>query len=122
MAAFDPTAVAEIAGWRPIGYRAYFEKSPLRRAASAIDAYDSLPEEQRAAFERNLQALDKLAEAAILALQPPCHPQNVVLIADAIGPAIRRQIGRAASFLNSGFAVMPDDGGETQAIIDRLIA
>ncbi len=35
-------------------------------------------------------------------MQPPCHPHNTALIADVIGPAIRRLIDRAAAFLNSG--------------------
>jgi hypothetical protein len=121
MASFDESIVAEIGAWQPIGYRDYFLKSPLRRAASAIEAYDQLAEEQRVAFEQIIEALDKLAQAAILALQPPCHPRNVVLIGEVIGPAIRRQIDRAAAFLNSGHAASPDKD-DTQAMIDRLIA
>jgi hypothetical protein len=121
MASFDGDVVEELGTWQPIGYREYFLKSPLRRAPSAIAAYDRLPADQRTAFEQNVQALDKLAQAAILALQPPCHHKNVVLIGAVIGPAIRRQIDRAAAFLNNGCAMTPDDD-ETQAIIDRLIA
>jgi hypothetical protein len=121
MASEDESIVAEIAGWQPIGYREYFLKSPLRHAASALAAYDRLGTEPRAAFARQMEALDKLTQAAILALQPPCHRQNVLLIAEAIGPAIRRQIDRAAAFLNSGRCV-PRESDDTQAIIDRLIA
>jgi hypothetical protein len=69
-------------------------------------------------------ALDKLTQGAILALQPPCHPQNVVLIAEVIGPGIRRLIDRAAAFLNSDGRV-PDAGREAdqaQRITDRLIS
>jgi hypothetical protein len=121
MASDDESIVAEIAGWQPIGYREYFVKSPLRHAAAALAAYDRLGAEQRTAFERQMEALDKLAQAAILALQPPCHRQNVLLIAEAIGPAIRRQIDRAAAFLNSGRCVSRESD-DTQAIIDRLIA
>ena len=60
---------------------------------------------------------------AIFALQPPCHPQNVALIAEVIGPAIRRLIDQAAAFLNSG-GTAPCEGCEAeepQRIIDRLI-
>lgn len=121
MAAFDEAVFDEISAWTPVGYRDYFAKSPLRRAASAIEAYDRLADAQRVAFEQIIEALDKLAKAAILALQPPCHPQNVVLIGEAIGPAIRRQIDRAAAFLNRG-ETSAQDKDEAQAIIDRLIA
>jgi hypothetical protein len=120
MASFDDAIVDEISGWQPIGYRAYFLKSPLRRAASAIAAYDRLADDQRVCFQQTIEALNKLTQAAILALQPPCHPQNVVLIGEVIGPAIRRQIDRAAAFLNSGEAAAQDND-DAQAIIDRLI-
>jgi hypothetical protein len=120
MAAFDDAVVEEISAWKPVGYRDYFLRSPLRRAGSAIGAYDLLPHEQRVAFEQIIEALDKLALAAILALQPPCHPRNVVLIGEVIGPAIRRQIDRAAAFLNSGVASSHKED-EAQAMIDRLI-
>ncbi len=121
MAPFDSSIVAELSAWRPIGYREYFLKSPLRRAASAIEAYDALTPEHRTAFANTIQALDKLAAAAILALQPPCHSQNVVLIGEVIGPAIRRLIDRAAAFLNSNGKVICQTCDDTQAIIDRLI-
>jgi hypothetical protein len=121
MAAFDDAIVEEIGGWRPVGYREYFGRSPLRRAASAIEAYDALPDAERTAFEQTMEALDKLATAAILALQPPCHPHNVVLIGEVIGPAIRAQIDRAAAFLNCGRATLHKTD-DAQAMIDRLIA
>lgn len=122
MASFDEGIVAELSAWRPISYRDYFLKSPLRRAAAAIEAYDALSVAHRTSFEQTIEALDKLASAAILALQPPCHPQNVVLIGEVIGPGIRRLIDRAAAFLNSNGTAVCETGDEPQAIIDRLIA
>ncbi len=73
MASFDEDAVADLSGWQPVDYRAYFERSPLRRAASALAAYEALAPQRRTGFEQTVEALDKLAAAAILALQPPCH-------------------------------------------------
>jgi hypothetical protein len=122
MAAMDPSIVAELSTWNPIGYREYFERSPLRRAASAIAAYDALADQHRVAFEQTVQALDKLAMAAIHALQPPCHPQNVMLIGEVIGPGIRRLIDRAAAFLNSDGTLALQSCEDSQAIIDGLIA
>jgi hypothetical protein len=124
MASFDEAIVAEIAAWQPIGYRDYFVKSPLRRAATALSAYNALPSDRRTAFEQTLQVLDKLTLAAILALQPPCHPQNLILIGEVIGPAIRRLIDRAAAFLNSGGASLCEgcEADHAQTMIDRLIA
>jgi hypothetical protein len=102
IASFDASIVDDICVWQQIGYQEYFRKSSLRRAASALSAYERLTPESRLAFEQIVQALDKLTLGAILALRPPCHPRNVVLIGDVIGPAIRRLIDRAAAFLNSG--------------------
>jgi hypothetical protein len=122
MASFDEDAVADLSGWQPVDYRAYFERSPLRRAASALAAYEALAPQRRTGFEQTVEALDKLAAAAILALQPPCHAPNRVLIGEVIGPAIRRLIDRCAAFLNSDGAVLCEGADEPQAIIDRLIA
>jgi hypothetical protein len=122
LASFDDSVVGELAAWRPVGYREYFASSPLRRAASAIAAYEALEEVHRTSFEQTIQALDKLCLAAILALQPPCHPQNVVLIGEVIGPGIRRLIDRAAAFLNSDGTLDCNAGDDPQVEIDRLIA
>jgi hypothetical protein len=124
MASFEPSIVDEIGRWQPIGYREYFEKSPLRRASSALCAYDELAADSRLAFEQIVQGLDKLTLGAIVALQPPCHPHGVPLIAEVVGPAIRRLIDRAAAFLNSGGAGCWDgcEADRAQRMTDWLIA
>jgi len=122
MASYDDAIVQELSAWQPISYKDYFAASQLRRAGSAIAAYDALPEQQRTAFEQIVQAMDKLVLAAVFALQPPCHQQNIVLIAEVIGPALRRLIDRAAAFLNGGNAdPAPSTEDEAQAMVDRLI-
>jgi hypothetical protein len=124
MAVSDEAVVNEIGSWRPVGYCDYFLRSPLRRAPAAIAAYRRLRPERRNVFERIAQALDKLTLGAIFALQPPCHSENVALIVDVIGPAIRRLIDQAAAFLNSGGTAPCEGCGgieEPQRIIDRLI-
>jgi hypothetical protein len=123
MAAADPELASELGDWRPLGYRAYFEASPLRRAPEALAAYEALTEHQRASFEALTQAMDALAATAIAGLQPPCGPVDAALIGEATLPPFHRLVARAASFLNSG----GDNAGhcseveEAQAVIDRLI-
>lgn len=123
LAAGDPAIAADLAEWRPIGYRAYFSTSPLRRAPAALAAYDALQEERRQAFEELTRAMDRLALAAATALQPPCAIEDAALIAEVTAPAFRRLIDRAASFLNSGGEDLARDGevADAQAVIDRLI-
>jgi hypothetical protein len=52
MASFDEDAVADLSGWQPVDYRAYFERSPLRRAASALAAYEALAPQRAPASSR----------------------------------------------------------------------
>jgi hypothetical protein len=69
-----------------------------------------------------VQAMDKLALAAILALQSPYHAQTLGLVNEVISPALRRLIDRATAFLNSnGLSVAEDTEQEVQAMVDRLI-
>ena len=122
MASFDDALVTELSGWQPIGYREYFLRSPLRRAGSALAAYDALPQEERSAFGQIMAALDTLACGAILALQRPYQTQNVVLVGEVIGPAMHRLMDRAAAFLSSGGCVIRDAGDAPQVMADRAMA
>jgi hypothetical protein len=120
----DALDVAEgLAAWHPVDYRSYFGASALRRAPAALAAYDRLPDERRRAFEELVQAMDMIACTAVVALQPPCESEDAALVASITGPALRRLIDRAASFLNSGGRDLPRDGEveEAQEAIDRLI-
>src|SRR4051794_15483428 len=71
MAACDPSVGDDLAEWQPMGYRAYFAASELRRASAALAAYDALPEPRRNAFEKLVAGMDSLAIMAVFALQPP---------------------------------------------------
>jgi hypothetical protein len=123
MAADDPAIGAELQEWRPIGYRAYFASSELRRAAAALAAYDALPERRRQAFERLVASMDTLATMAVFALQPPSTPESIPWIVEATAPALRELIAKAAAFLNSGGQDLAPDraADEAQAVIDRII-
>ncbi len=68
MAPWDAAVVDELSGWRPIGYREHFLRSPLRCAAAALAAYEALPDEACRAFELNIAMLDDLAGTV-----PPEH-------------------------------------------------
>jgi hypothetical protein len=123
MAPDAPDVVSDLAAWRPVSYRAYFGASALRRAPAALAAYDRLPPEPRRAFEDLVQAMDMVARTARTALQPPSEPEDAALVAAITGPALRRLIDRAASFLNSGGQDLPgdDEVEKAQEAIDRLI-
>jgi hypothetical protein len=123
MAGDDPAIGAELQDWRPVGYRAYFGSSELRRATAALAAYDALPEARRQAFEKLVASMDTLATMAVFALQPPSTPESIPWIVEATAPALRELIAKAAAFLNSGGQDLAPDGAadEAQAVIDRII-
>ncbi len=123
LAAVDPDVAGDLAAWRPLSYRAHFEASGLRRAGAAIAAYEALGAESRAAFEELTGAMNRLIRTAILALQPPCDPEDAAIVAAATAPALRRLVGRAGAFLASNGADLATDGEieEAQTVIDRLI-
>ena len=123
MAADDPAIGADLAEWRPVSYRGYFEASELRRASDALAAYDALPADRRAAFEKLVAAMDALATMAVFALQPPYEKETAPIIAEATVPTLRGLIAKAAVFLNSGGQDLAPDrqGEEAQIAIDRIL-
>jgi hypothetical protein len=123
MAPHDPDIAADLEGWHPLTYPAYFSASPLRRAAAALAAYEALPPARRDAFEKLTAAMDTLATMAAFALQPPCDSESATLVCETTVPALRSLVDRAAAFLNSGGRELPEEGeGErAQALIDQLI-
>jgi hypothetical protein len=123
MAPHDPDIAADLNDWQPMSYPAYFSASPLRRAATALAAYDALPPARRQAFEQLTGAMDTLATMAAFALQPPCDSETAMRVCETTVPALRNLVERAAAFLNSGGRELPEEGeGErAQALIDRLI-
>lgn len=124
IAADAPEIVEDLKDWRPISYPDYFACSQLRRAPQARAAYDALTQENRAAFEELVHAMDRLAMTAIRALRPPCEPDDAALVAEVTAPALRALIAQAGAFLNSGGRAIPDSSEieEAQLVIDRLLA
>jgi hypothetical protein len=123
MAACDPSIADDLAEWQPLGYRAYFAASELRRASAALAAYDALPQARRQAFEKLVAAMDSLAVMAVFALQPPSASDDALVVVQETVPALRELIAKAAAFLNSGGQdLAPDsEAEEVQSAIDRII-
>jgi len=123
LAALDSAVISDLNEWRPVDYPRYFQNSQLRRAPEARAAYWRLEPGRRAAFEQLVCAMDQLVATAIRALRPPCEPEDAALVAAVTAPAMRRLIGQASAFLNSGGRDLPDSSEveEAQSVIDRLL-
>lgn len=63
-----PEMLDDIRAWRPKTYAEHFEQSGLGFAALAIEAYDHVPADFRAAFDQTIGELDTTIAEAVEAL------------------------------------------------------
>lgn len=124
MALVDETVIDDLKAWRSVGYRAHFEASQLRCAPFALAAYERVAPARRAAFEEVCRSMTRLVTTVTALLtEAPANP-DVASIVEVAGEALRRQIGRAAQFINANgeIDIALFDDGSLQAAIDALLA
>jgi len=123
LAADDPGVVQDLRSWRSLSYREHFETSPLRIAASALEAYDRLSPERQAGFESLCLAMNRLVTTATALLADRTDGLDAVAIVEVAGDALRRQIARATEFINANGAVdiVAIEMHELQAEVDALL-
>lgn len=122
--AFDDTVPAELANWRPLGYREHFRSSSLRCAPFALEAYDALSHDARGAFESLCSGMEKLVQTVLLMLDEEQDPALLTPIVEITAKAFRSMLSRATAFINSGgdMEQASYDTGELQDAIDQLMA
>lgn len=123
LAADDASVVHDLQAWRSLSYREHFEVSPLRIAASALEAYDLVPPARQAGFEEFCDAMARLITTATALLADRKGPLEAVTIVEVAGEALRGQIARATEFINANGAVdiVAVDMRELQAEVDALL-
>lgn len=123
LAADDASVVHDLQAWRSLSYREHFEVSPLRIAASALEAYDLVPQARQAGFEELCGAMARLITTATALLADRKSSLEAVTIVEVAGEALRRQIARATEFINANGAVdiVAVDMRELQAEVDALL-
>ena len=105
-----------------MSYIDWFGASKLDHAPRSRAAYEALPKEARARFERHVAVMETLATMAVFALQPPCQSDRASIVVDATTPVLRHMIGAASAFLDSGGRNLPDVHAIRQAeeVIDKI--
>lgn len=123
LAADDPDIVRDLKAWRSLSYREHFETSPLRIAPSALEAYDRLAPERKAAFEDLCRAMTRLVTTATALLADRTDRLDAITIVEVAGDALRRQIARATEFINANGTVdiVATEMRELQAEVDALL-
>jgi hypothetical protein len=123
MALMDRLMFIEMVDWRPLSYIEYFALSPLRRARSAIAAYEALLLEQQRGFEALMNLTDRLVLSAISLLQSERADEEVLHLVQNITHHVRRLMEQASVFLNNKGHVpmLSATVGEAQAIVDGLM-
>ncbi|PTM38874.1 hypothetical protein [Bosea sp. 124] len=124
LAADDDGVVDDLRAWRSVTYREHFEGSPLRCTPSALAAYDRLAPACRAGFEDLCRAMSRLVETATALLAERRVGLEPATIVEVASDALRRQISRAAQFINANGTVEIGnvESRVLQAEIDALLA
>jgi hypothetical protein len=123
MAPYDTSLLNDLAQWQPLDYCDYFKASPLRRAPSALTAYEALSVEQRAHFEARMDAVNGLVQTSIMVLQTLSDPDDMSVVVESMSSPLRSLMEGAARFLNHN-GLMEDDEApleQAQAAIDDLL-
>ena len=124
MAGADESLVADLESWQSTNYREHFRASPLRCAASALAAYDRVDPARARAFEDVCLSMTRLVRTVTALLAETPQSKELPMIVTVASDALRRQIGRAAQFINANGSI--DIGAiedaALQAQIDALLA
>lgn len=121
MIPMDPGVIADLHGWRAMGYREHFLVSPLRCAAAALAAYDQLEPRQLKALDDLCITMNRLIATATALLAELGESQDTIHVVEVAGSALRGLIGRTTAFINSNGAHAISEA-ETRAVQDRIDA
>lgn len=119
-----PEMIADLKQWKSVGYREYFENSPLPGSGKALAVYDSIDPSFRARFEEQIARVSEIANESrdvVLSMQDHAGDIEPDLID---GPCtdraalLREALSIASDLVNNG-AVSTNVGA--QAMADQLM-
>ena len=124
MAGMDDELVADLQAWQSVSYREHFRSSSLRCAASALAAYDRIEPGRAMAFEDFCRSMTRLVRTVTALLAEAPQPKELAMIVEVASDALRRQIARAAQFINANgmLDIAAFEDAALQARIDALLA
>ena len=120
-----PEMLDELMQWQPTTYRAYFERSNLPGRNEALETYERIAPELRAAFDAAVEGLNDRARRiiALIAMQRDAAgnlaAESVADLCAAASRDLREALARAASLVDTGH---PASCEPPQSVADRLLA
>ena len=120
-----PEMVDEIVAWKPVGYREYFEKSPLPGSKETLKIYDSLDEAFRRDFDYMIELLDKIVLHSIDIINKnrlpdgTLDPDGIGEICERLSASMRVVLDRTADLVNFGYAPPLE---RPQDMADRMLS
>lgn len=120
-----PEMVDDILAWKPVGYREYFQKSPLPGSAETLKIYDSLDDSFRRDFEYMIEILDKIVLQSIDIVtenrQPDgtLNPDGISDVCARLASSMRIVLDRTADLVNFGYAPPLE---RPQDMADRILS
>ncbi len=103
-----PEMTEEALAWRPLGYCDYFRQSSIPGARHALEAYDDVDADVRAAFESVLARLTDIAVSAQRKLAEessrPDYPDSIVKPCEETAEAMRAGLAYVTRLINEGCA------------------
>jgi hypothetical protein len=120
-----PEMVDELVSWKPVSYRAYFERSNLPGSAEALEIYDSLDEDFRRDAEAMIDLLDKIIERSVAIITShrrddgTIEADDIAYICPRIAEGLRGALERMADLVNHGYSSAPE---RPQEMADRILA
>lgn len=117
-----PECQEDFAAWRPLGYRAHFERSRLAHSDLAIAAYEQADAGRRAAFDALCAAMREAVLAAQAAIAEDPGEAAILILAEDTTARLKRMAARAGVMIH-GHDPVADAGSiqESQAAIDALL-
>jgi hypothetical protein len=120
-----PEMIDDIIKWKPVGYREYFENSPLPGSAETLRIYDGLDKNFRADFDSMIELLDEIVLTSIeviFAHRMPdgsIEPDAIEEVCQRHSADLRLALDRTADLVNHGYAPPFE---RPQHMADRLLA
>jgi hypothetical protein len=119
-----PEMIDEILAWRPVGYREYFNHSPLPGSAVTLEIYDTLDDDFRKDFESMIVILDQIITESIEVIKAArrpdgtLEPDEVSDVCEKLSARLRRVLDRTADLVNHGYAPPLE---RAQNMADRIL-
>lgn len=119
-----PEIIDALIAWKPVSYRAYFERSNLPGSADALATYDGLDDDFRREVEAMIRLLDTItleSIAIILSYRDAdgrIEAGDIEHICAKISPVLRTVVEKMVDLVNYGYASPLE---APQEMADRLL-